>query len=273
MKKIFFIICFFLFKAIYCQSGNENDTGKNLSKVLPPTPESYKFATYGNLPVGLFTGATNFSIPLTSFNFKNIAIPIGLNYSSNGIKLDDMNGSVGLGWTFMNAGVITRVIRDEPDELNGFANGDVPDINSLGLYHPIVTSYLSNIDTDGVDSEPDLYMANFAGKNLKFVVDHNGNSIQLDKTSCKITGNGSIITTEDGIKYIFAAQEQVKNSVTNTVMHGPVQVNTTSWYLTKIINTNGEEINIEYYDIHRQLLSHRAYHILYPDHNSLSMAL
>ncbi|WP_294284365.1 hypothetical protein [uncultured Chryseobacterium sp.] len=219
-----------------------------MSKILPPTPESYKFATYGNLPVGLFTGATNFNIPLTTFNSKNISIPIGLNYSSNGIKLDDMNGSAGLGWTFMNAGVITRVIRDEPDELNGFANGDVPDINALGLYHPTVTSYLSNIDTDGIDSEPDLYMANFAGRSLKFVVDRNGNSIQLDKTSCKITGNGGVITTEDGTKYIFAAQEQVRNSMTNTAMHGPVQINTTSWYLTKIVNTNGEEINIEYYD-------------------------
>jgi len=248
MRKLLPVISFIISGVLYCQSSNESDVGRNLSKISPPTPESYKFGTFGNLPIGLFTGATNFSIPLTTFTLKDISIPLSLNYSSNGIKLDDLNGSVGLGWTFINAGVITRIIRDEADELNGFINGDVPDINALGFNHPTVINYLNSVSTDGVDSEPDLFMANFAGRNLKFVVDKNGNSIQLDKTSCKINGYGSLITTEDGTKYFFDAQEQVKNSMTNVGMHGPVKINTTSWYLTKIITKSGQEIHIQYYD-------------------------
>ncbi len=247
-KIIYFLLLLTTF--VCAQNSAETDISKNISKISPPTPEAYKFATYGNLPIGLFTGATNFNIPLTAFTSGNLSIPISLNYASNGIKIDDMNGSVGLGWTFINAGIITRVIRDIADENDTFDHGDVPDINSLGMNDQTVKDYLSVSDTNGFDSEPDLYMANFAGKNIKFVIDRSGNIKQLEKTSCKIEGAGSgfVITSEDGVKYIFGAIEYVKNSVTNAGMHGDISIDATASYLTKIIDENNRETNIEYYD-------------------------
>ncbi|AZA62819.1 hypothetical protein EG340_18130 [Chryseobacterium indoltheticum] len=236
------------------QSGStpSNDAGGNLPAILPPTPESFKFATYGNLPTGLFTGSTNIDIPITSFSSGNINLPLSLNYSSNGIKVDDTNGSVGLGWRFINAGVITRVIRDMPDELNTQGNIPTPDIVALGMNDPSVTNYFALCKDDGFDSESDLYMANFDGRSLKFIIERDGTFRQLEKSGCKIqrVGGGFVIKTEDGTEYTFNTTEKVRNFMTNTGQHhGGALLNTTSWYLSKVKSLQNKEINIQYNEV------------------------
>jgi len=232
--------------------AQSNDSGKNIPAIFPPTPESFKFATFGNVPVGLFTGSPNIDIPITVFSFEGIKLPISLNYSCNGIKVDDTNGSVGLGWKFINAGVITRIIRDMPDELNTQGNIETPDIATLGLNDPTVINYLTLCQNDDFDSESDLYMANFAGKNLKFIIKKSGDIVQLEKSGsviAKVNG-GFVIKTEDGIEYTFNDKENVRNFMTNTGQHhGEALVNTSAWYLSKIRNQANQEINIQYNDV------------------------
>lgn len=247
-RNLIFLSTFLLFFFMKGQVSPETDVSKTFATQQPPTPESYKFATYGNLPVGLFTGAPDFTIPLIEFASFEISIPISLHYASNGIKIDDMNGAVGLGWRLLSAGVITRVIRDLPDDLSDdFGAGDVPDIASLGLNNPTVINYLDLVDQDTFDSEPDLYLANFAGQNLKFIIKRDGTVVQLDKSDFKIEP-GFKITSPTGIVYEFNAKEQTKNSLLNAGMHGPESLNTTAWYLTKITDSKKNEITIEYYD-------------------------
>ncbi|MET3038585.1 hypothetical protein ABXT08_21070, partial [Chryseobacterium sp. NRRL B-14859] len=38
---------------------NTNDAGKHIPKISPTSPESFKFSQYGNIPIGMFTGAPN----------------------------------------------------------------------------------------------------------------------------------------------------------------------------------------------------------------------
>ena len=238
MRKIIICAGILLANCLSAQGSTPpNDVGKNVPAVFPPTPEAFKFGTYGNIPTGLFTGSTNIDIPLTTFSSGNIDFPISLNYSSNGIRVDDTNGSVGLGWRFINAGVITRVIRDMPDELNTQGNIETPNIAALGLNDSTVKNYLTLCKNDDFDSEPDLYMANFAGKNLKFIIKKNGEIVQLEKSGCKIdrVNGGFVVKTEDGTEYTFNSIEKVRNFMTNTgEHHGSTLVNTTSWYLSKI---------------------------------------
>jgi len=254
MKKIIICAGILLTSSFSAQSGStpSNDAGGNLPAILPPTPESFKFATYGNLPTGLFTGSTNIDIPITSFSSGNINLPLSLNYSSNGIKVDDTNGSVGLGWRFINAGVITRVIRDMPDELNTQGNIPTPDIVALGMNDPSVTNYFALCKDDGFDSESDLYMANFDGRSLKFIIERDGTFRQLEKSGCKIqrVGGGFVIKTEDGTEYTFNTTEKVRNFMTNRGQHhGGTLLNTTSWYLSKVKSLQNKEINIQYNEV------------------------
>jgi len=252
MKKIITGLSIFGVCNIMAQSVGMNDAGKNIQNRFLSTPESFKFGTYGNIPLGLFIGSPNIDIPITNFSSGDINLPISLNYSSNGIKIDDTNGSVGLGWKFINAGIITRIIRDMPDELNTQGTTETPDIATLGLNDPTVINYLTLCQNDDFDSESDLYLANFGGKNLKFIIKKNGDIIQLEKSGCKIIKNngGFMVTTEDGTEYTFNITEKVRNFMTNTGQHhGEALVNISAWYLSKIKNLASQEVNIIYNDV------------------------
>ncbi|MEY8760866.1 hypothetical protein [Chryseobacterium tongliaoense] len=219
-----------------------------LPKILPSSPEAFKLGSYGNIPVSLFTGTANINIPLTNYKAGNLSLPVALSYGSNGIKIDDMNGSTGLGWNLITAGVITRTIRDLPDEEN--VNISFPnDIGTLGVRHPTVMQYFQDASNDLVDSEQDLYMANFNGNSIKFVFDRRGTPIVYSQKDVIIEGQSGgssfTITMDDGIKYYFTDKETTENRTLGDG-HSLLSSNTTAWYLTKIEDpSNGEQIIIE----------------------------
>lgn len=219
-----------------------------LPKIFPSSPEAFKLGSYGNIPVSLFTGTANVNIPLTNYEAGNLSLPVALSYGSNGIKIDDMNGSTGLGWNMITAGVITRTIRDLPDEEN--VNISFPsDIENLGTRHPVVMQYFQDASNDLVDSEQDLYMANFNGHSIKFVFDRRGMPVVYSQKDVIVEGqsggNSFTITMDDGIKYYFTDKETTVNR-TSGDGHSLLSSNTTAWYLTKIEDpSTGEQIIIE----------------------------
>ncbi len=222
-----------------------------LPNILPSSPEAYKLGSYGSIPLNLFTGTADISIPLTAFKTSRLTLPVTLHYASNGIKVDDMNGSTGLGWNLITGGVITRNIRDMPDEDN--TNITFPsNIDSLGVRHPVVMQYLQDASNDLVDSEQDLYLASFNGNSIRFVFDRRGMPVVYSQQDLIIEGRSGgdsfIITTGDGIKYYFTDREVTSNRTIGDG-HSIPSVNTTAWYLTKIKDpSTGEEIMIENQD-------------------------
>ncbi|KFF17456.1 hypothetical protein [Chryseobacterium sp. JM1] len=241
---------------IYSQGNNQdytkntNDAGKNISKILPTSPQSFKFSQYGNIPIGMFTGAPNINIPITELSIDEVSIPISLNYSSNGINVDEMNGAVGLGWTFLSGGVITRTIRDKPDEDSSYNSGDVPLLENAATQ---MTEYLKFCEIDDFDSEPDLYTANFAGNNVKFLINKAGNIFMIDQKDYKIrrndNGNLFSIILDNGVRYNFNAVEHVLNRTLNTGEHQPPLQYPQSWYLTSVVTVTGETLTLEYQDV------------------------
>ncbi len=229
---------------------NTNNAGKHIPKISPTSPESFKFSQYGNVPIGMFTGAPNINIPITELSVDGTSIPIFLNYSSNGINVDEMNGSVGLGWTFISGGVITRTIRDRADEESSFNSGDVPLTENFATQ---LTDYLKFCENDDFDSEPDLYSANFAGYNVKFLINKAGKIIMVDQKDYQIlrndNGNSFSIILDNGVKYNFGATEHIQNRTLNTGNHQPPQQYIQSWYLTSVVTTSGQTLTLEYQDV------------------------
>ncbi|AZA84951.1 hypothetical protein C1637_21975 [Chryseobacterium lactis] len=255
MKKTLILAGIVLSALFYGQSAqdfttNTNNAGKHIPKISPTSPESFKFSQYGNIPIGMFTGAPNINIPITELSVDGTSIPISLNYASNGINVDEMNGSVGLGWTFISGGVITRTIRDRADEESSFGSGDVPLTENFATQ---LDAYLTFCENDDFDSEPDLYSANFGGYNVKFLINKAGKIIMVDQKDYQIlrndSGNLFSIILDNGVRYNFNATEHIQNRTLNTGGHQPPQQYIQSWYLSSIVTTSGQTLTLEYQDV------------------------
>jgi len=224
-----------------------------LPNIIPPSPEAYKLGTYGTTPVGLFTGSPNVKIPLLSFKTKNLNVAFEISYASNGIKVDDVNSKVGLGWNLIGEGIITRVIRDQPDEIDSQI---IKPILGLDKYmNPEFLTYFQTIgENPDVDSEADVFNYNFNNYSGKFIVDENGNSITMPKSDIKIEPLYNPlspdmfnfkITSNDGVIYYFEEKEQTMLRTSGEGQAEP-SINYTSWYLTKIVHPLGDEIYLTY---------------------------
>ena len=138
------------------------------------TPDAYGIGRYGRIPVNRFSGLPNINIPLTEVRGRGYKLPVSLQYYGGGIKVEQHPGCVGLGWSLMAGGRITRVIHGSHDEL------DMGSTEKRGyLYHMDETQKTKdwNDDTvlseltdqmDQTDYDPDEYIVNVDGLSASF---------------------------------------------------------------------------------------------------------
>lgn len=231
----------------------QNDESKFLPNIVPPSPTAYTLGNYGNVPVGMVTGAPNIDVPLLTFKNRNISLPINIFYGSNGIRVDEISSKVGLGWNINSGGLITRVANDIADEKDHSYNVVPPDSDlEQGNYTSAAIDYLYNIGNNpSIDSEVDMFSFNFNGNSGKFVLDRNGNPLRIENQNVKIEKmqNGNIltftITTNDGVKYFFEETESTTFR-SQGAGHSIPETYTTVWYLTKIVHPLGDQVMFEY---------------------------
>ncbi len=89
---------------------------QELPKVVPPSPEAASLFKYLDYPVDYATGIPQINIPLYEVKSGSLTLPISINYHSSGRKVYDETGAIGLGWTLMAGGMISRTIYGEPDD-------------------------------------------------------------------------------------------------------------------------------------------------------------
>ena len=220
------------------------------SKIIPPSPTSSSLGNYGGIDVGLYTGTANISIPVYTLKTKNLSIPISLNYSSSGVKVDQVASWVGMSWNLSVGGVINRTVMDDPDEL---LRQPLPNFDKLT---DEVVNYLNNVADVGIDTQPDVYTYSLPGSSGKFIFSDERNPVliplqAISIVETQIDSNKFLITTPDGIKYYFGAgaTEYTKNMSTGagctskTELKAPIE---TSWYLSKIIHPKGDTISFIY---------------------------
>ena len=88
MKKFVFVVCFAVFSILLFAQK---------SVVSFPTPEASSLGKYGQVPISLYNGLPQISIPLHTLHYKEFDFPISLSYHAQGNKPDEHPSWVGLG--------------------------------------------------------------------------------------------------------------------------------------------------------------------------------
>lgn len=226
--------------------------GQYAPAVIPPSPQSSNLGKYVETPVGNYTGVPNISIPLWEGSSGSVKVPISLSYHASGVKVEEIAGWTGLGWTLSVGGSITRTIVGLADELTFKNSGTRPlipyDIIGDPDYAPgsppqLITDVLNKVE----DIEPDVYNFSVPGYSGKFVIENDGNVLLIPKQPIKILPNWSndtwIIKTPDGNIYTFSSTTCKTTAVSKNSSGSRTEVlnmKPTSWYLTTITDANGQ---------------------------------
>ena len=153
MKKYLLSMLLSLF-GLYSMAQDEIVADVN---VIPPSPAVSAIQIFVDVPVSLYTGTPEISIPLYVLQTPQLQLPISLNYHASGLKVEEHASWVGAGWSLNAGGVVSRTIRGLADELSVPALGygwfhtehlyqnGIPDINyTEGCVPPILQDYQLN---------------------------------------------------------------------------------------------------------------------------------
>jgi len=125
-----------------------------LESLIPPAPNAAELGKYGSIPVGTLTGVPEIGFPLYTVSSGSLSLPISLSYHASGYQANQRSTDVGLGWTVMAGGTISRTVYGSPDDgPYGYFNFTPPSYTTLLGTNNYFTmqNYTSN---PGYDLEP-----------------------------------------------------------------------------------------------------------------------
>lgn len=258
MKKQITTILIIVFTILNIKGQNEP-----LPEFIPPSPDVFSLAKYVDIPVSYYSGTPAINIPIWTVTDGDISVPISLSYHAGGIKVDEIASWVGLGWSLNAGGVITRVIRDDPDspDLTGTSlycarmdetfqwfddyvqiEGDSPE--ALNFYYGTIADFA---EASNIDNEPDVFYYNFNGKSGKFIFDNDGIARLYKHDNIKITWIRESTNPDSPIQFII--RDELGNSYEFNDLelnyyggHSPIS----AWYLSKITSPKGNSITFSY---------------------------
>ena len=256
------------------------------TQVQRPSVEASKLTQNIEVPVNLYTGTINIEIPIYTIKYNDITYPIYLSYHGGGIKVADECGAVGLGWTLNATGVINRIVRGFPDEMNlnnkiGYNKLNSNHKNYIDLIkrhshkvkNPIIyyspdpeevmvcdqtQLYGPCYDEGKLDFAQDNYIFSVHGKSGVFI--NNGfQQIVQTNDGCEIENDllSYTIKTQDGHKYFFEDIEKKNYKYRNFYIWENYEdvknyrseeeyMHTTSWWLSKLHSPMGDSITFNY---------------------------
>ncbi|WP_179413725.1 hypothetical protein HDF19_13275 [Mucilaginibacter sp. E4BP6] len=88
---------------------------------------SLSLAQNNIVTVNQATGAANVTIPLYTLNAAHVSLPISLSYSATGLRIDDVEGTAGVGWNLVVGGATTanRYVALQTTEYNVVHGGNI----------------------------------------------------------------------------------------------------------------------------------------------------
>ncbi len=253
--------------------------------IIPASPTAQSLHQYGDVPVTLFNGLPNISIPLMEVGDRDLRLPITLSYHASGINPEQHPGWVGLGWSLQAGGVITRSQRGTTDEVvsdfgpdslrySYYTNFDV--IDTAEWFSLESLQRFDTVDTGLAQPTPDEFRFTFMGYSGSFYLNHLGEwqvksdqniAIQVEvdepapisvftigkrvKAESQVARalQRFILTTENGTRYTFGGDTSNIEFTQRLGDDDPVYfsgVVATSWYLTRIETVDGRIITLEY---------------------------
>ena len=228
---------------------------------MPPSPGPASVVKYADVPFSHSAGLAEYDVPFYTLEGRELSIPIGLHYASGGIKLDEIAGVAGLGWTLEAGGCITRTVMDMPDEFTrGSFRHEMPSDDLLSDLESQVENddtkdYLHKILWRQVESSLDRYSYNVCGLKGSFVIQDDGTVFQFGGDGVKIeyslASDGSVdsftLTGPDGTVYILSEKEVATHRGRNSSSYNPSDDEhdrwsaTTAWHLSSMHSCNGLE--------------------------------
>ncbi len=241
-----------------------------MESTLPPAPEAASAVKYVDIPLLYDMGIAHLDIPLYELAGKEISVPVSLGYASGGIKMDEIAGVAGLGWTLNAGGCITRTVMDMPDEFSSYIfHHKLPSGTLLAKLEDSnnndteKTDYLTGIVRHKIDSKLDRYSYCACGLSGSFVITDDGRVEQLSGDGVRISftrdSAGAVcsfaITGPDGSIYTFSEKETGTHDATGgnppDLLSGESDIWTavTAWYITSITSRSGlEQADFSYED-------------------------
>lgn len=247
----------------FAQSSNAD-----LPSVIPPSPSVSSLMRFEEVPVNNYSGQPDISVPLfTKPINKDLNISVSLRYTTLGIRVDERSSWVGSGWAFGVGGVISRNVKDYPDEINTILYPELGITNdyAIGVYHNDDFWNYQNLSGNdkmefnwnarstsknnfygNLDNELDVYQFSFLGKSGRFIiVKENGVlvpkllsnkerfKIEIDYDLLTYKINYFVITDALGYKYKFEEKEFSKAVpiTTSTLQNGEqIGIDINSYY-------------------------------------------
>lgn len=254
-KSIFFLVALAYFTSL---KGQER----------PPEPISPNAAAMTqniNVPVNEFTGQMSYSVPLHTIALNDFQLPIALNYSYSGLKVEEYPTEVGMGWSLVAGGVINRTVRGIPDEdLKGYktSTGSRLAEYAAGTLTSLEIEDLKiDISSRGYDPEMDLFRFNVPGHSGQFYYEHDKTTASVwPETELVISGvynpsynegkgeiSSFLLKDLKGNRYAFLPSESAYNASGDDDFEGATfSHNATTWYLDKIETRNRNVIQFNY---------------------------
>lgn len=147
----------------FCYSAfSQSSQGPSIEKVVPATPQASALSKYISYEVTYNNGLPNIQVPLYEIKDGDITIPISLSYHASGIKVNQLAGWEGLGWTLNAEPLLTRAVKGKPDE-----NNYLQDIPS-STRDPFSKQYLKSLAEGSFDEQPDEFFYSLGSKQGKF---------------------------------------------------------------------------------------------------------
>lgn len=251
LRKIITAIIF-LFAALVSKGQYEN---QELPKFMPPPPNAFQITKTADVNVGLNTGTANISIPLFEIAAGGTKIPLALNYSSNGVTVDEVASRTGINWTLNIGGVISRTVIDEDDEYIPLKTPPASTNNQNQLAE-WAYQMMPMGATDWYNTQPDEYRFNVNGLSGKFFYDHTNtlkltsfSDVKIEKNLANTTWKFKL-TGPDGTVYYFGGPNATeKSKYQNPGCARANKYNSYSdvaYYINKIEFPNGENIVFNY---------------------------
>jgi YD repeat-containing protein len=266
----------------FCVTFSQELSAQGLNSLNPfdtfKAPQTHDLGAVAFSPVSMYTGKPSIEIPIYTLTSFNLKVPISLSYDASGFVPNKAPGVVGLNWTLVAGGMVTRIVNTVPDESNDggpVTSGSAPG-KSHGFFrapHTLTNAQVSEMSniTDDVygyykffyELSPDLFVFNFCGHTGKFMMGQDGKfkiegdqEYKIDVDSIGTFSNGQFapgnyrskikITDEDGVKYEFGGSNA---SIEYSAASATASFETSApnaWYLTRITAPEGNAVNFYY---------------------------
>ena len=249
--------------------------------IIPPSPEVASLMKHIDFPMATFTGQPVVNLPIYTIKEGTLEVPISISYHGGGIKVNELSGYIGIGWSLNAGGCISRSVHGLPDELNkeplhGLFHLTPNEqkmrdstLARINIFNPIQfysyalpSRYCNAFNAGRVDMANDIFNFNFLGHSGTFIINPENHHIEL-RTSSNIdipnryrnsVAGEYVFVDELQTRYIFNSPERTRYTYVHDEGYQAVDTiyHYSAWHLDKIISVNGDTVSFHYTEGNRR---------------------